>query len=183
MPLMFGLSLVSREFIFITIGEEWMGCVSLLQVLCISGAFMPLYTMYQNLAISRGRSDIFMWLNIGQIVGQIALVVVLHKWSMQAMVDAYSLFLIIGLLPWHMLTGRLIGYRWIDAVKDVAPFTIAAAAVMLSVHYLTASIESEILLIIVRIVLTAVLYYGVMKAARVQILKECEEFIMKKIRK
>lgn len=183
MPLMFGLSLVSREFIFITIGELWMGCVPMLQVLCISGAFMPLYTMYQNLAISRGRSDIFMWLNIGQIVGQIVLVVVLHSWSMQAMVDAYSLFLIIGLLPWHMLTGSLIGYRGIDAVKDVAPFTLAAAAVMLGVHYLTASIENEILLIILRILLAAVAYYAIMKIARVQILKECEEFVMRKIKR
>ena len=54
MPLMFGLALVAREFILITIGENWLDCVPLLQVLCLSGAFMPLYTMYQNLAISKG---------------------------------------------------------------------------------------------------------------------------------
>lgn len=183
MPLMFGLSLVSREFIYITIGEAWMGCVPMLQVLCISGAFMPLYTMYQNLAISRGRSDIFMWLNIGQIVGQIVLVVALHNWSMQVMVAAYSLFLIIGLLPWHMLTSRLIGYRWTDAFKDIAPFTLAAAAVMVGVHYLTASLEHPLLLITLRILLAAVAYYAIMKVARVQILKECEEFVMKKIKR
>lgn len=183
MPLMFGLSLVSREFVFITIGEKWMGCVPMLSVLCISGAFMPLYTMYQNLAISRGRSDIFMWLNIGQIVGQIAIVLALHNWSMQAMVDAYSLFVIIGLLPWHMIAGRLIGYRWIDAFKDVAPFTLAAAVVMVAVHYVTVPIDNELLLLSARVVLAALAYYIIMKVARVQILRECEEFILKKIKK
>lgn len=183
MPLMFGLSLVSHEFIFITIGEKWAGCISLLQVLCISGAFMPLYTMYQNLAISRGRSDIFMWLNIGQIVGQIAIVLALHQWSMQALVELYSLFLIVWLLPWHLLTGRLIGYRLSDAIKDVAPFTLAAAAVMFAVHYLTLSITNDLLLIITRILFAIVLYYAVMKAARVQILKECELFVLNKFSK
>ena len=54
MPLMFGFALVGREFILITIKEEWLECVPLLQALCISGAFMPIHTMYQNLAISHG---------------------------------------------------------------------------------------------------------------------------------
>lgn len=183
MPLMFGLSLVGWEFIAITIGENWMGCVPMLQALCISGAFMPLYTMYQNLAISHGRSDIFMWLNIGQIAGQVALVVLLHSWSMQAMVEAYSLFLILWLLPWHAFTGRLIGYRWTDAFKDVAPFTIAAGVVMVCVYYLTASIGNDVLLIAVRIVLAAVLYYCLMKVARVRILNECEQFLVRKMKK
>ncbi|MCI7451715.1 MAG: lipopolysaccharide biosynthesis protein, partial [Prevotella sp.] len=74
MPLMFGFALVANEFILITIGDKWTGCVPLLQVLCLSGAFVPLYTMYQNLAMSQGRSDIFMWLNIGQIALQIVIV-------------------------------------------------------------------------------------------------------------
>lgn len=183
MPLMFGLSLVGWEFIAITIGEYWIGCVPMLQALCISGAFMPLYTMYQNLAISHGRSDIFMWLNIGQIAGQVALVVLLHSWSMQAMVEAYSLFLILWLLPWHAFTGRLIGYRWIDAFKDVAPFTIAAGVVMTAVYWITASLSHPLLLIMLRIALSAALYYVLMKVARVQILSECEQFIIKKIKK
>lgn len=182
MPLMFGLALVSKEFILITIGDKWVGCVPLLRVLCISGAFMPLYTMYQNLAISRGRSDIFMWLNIGQIAGQVALVVLMHNWSMQVLVEAYSLFLIVWLLPWHMFAGRLIGYRWWDAFKDVVPFMLAAAVVMNVVCYITLPVANLILLILCRILLAVVLYYAVMKLARVQILRECEQFILKKIR-
>ena len=73
-PLMFGLTLVSREFILITIHEKWIASVPLLQILCVSGAFMPIYTLYQNLAISKGRSDVYMCCNIGQVVGLLALV-------------------------------------------------------------------------------------------------------------
>ena len=99
MPLMFGFALVANEFILITIGDKWTGCVPLLQVLCLSGAFVPLYTMYQNLAMSQGRSDIFMWLNIGQIALQIVIVMLFYRFSMLIMVCAYSIFMILWLIP------------------------------------------------------------------------------------
>lgn len=178
MPVMFGLALVSREFIMITIGEGWLGCVPLLQVLCLSGAFMPLYTMYQNLAISNGRSDIFMWLNIGQIVLQLLVIIGFYQYGMQMMVTAYTIFIILWLLPWQIFTGRLVGYRWIDMAKDVMPFTIAAAAVMTLTYYATSGIENMYMQIALRFIMAAVLYYAIMKVAHVKILSECEKFIV-----
>ena len=180
MPLMLGLALVSREFILLTIGAGWASCVPLLQALCISGAFMPVYTMYQNLAISQGRSGVYMWLNVWQIVLQVAVILCCHRYGMYAMVCAYSAFMVVWLLPWHGFTGRLIGYRWVDVLKDMLPFVLAAAAVMVATHYATLAIVSLPLLLAARVLLAAVLYYLLMKLAGVEILKECERFVMKK---
>lgn len=180
MPLMFGLALVAREFILITIGENWLDCVPLLQVLCLSGAFMPLYTMYQNLAISKGRSDLYMWLNIVQIVLQIAVIVAFSSLGMLTMVYAYSAFIILWLLPWHLFAGRLIGYRWCDAFKDVAPFAVIAALVMLATHYLTQSLENIYILLLVRILLATLLYYTLMRLLGAEIMKECLQFLKKR---
>lgn len=183
MPLMFGFALVGREFILITIKEEWLECVPLLQVLCISGAFMPIHTMYQNLAISHGRSDIYMWLNIGQILLQIAVVYAFSDYGMFVMVSAYSAMMILWLLPWHLFTGRLIGYSWWNVFKDVAPFTLAAAITMAITYYATRTITNIYLLLLVRCILAAVIYYAIMKLCKVQILAECEKFFLKKIKK
>lgn len=183
MPLMLGFALVANEFILITIGDKWAGCVPLLQVLCISGAFVPLYTMYQNLAMSQGRSDIFMWLNIGQIVLQILIVMLFYRFSMLIMVCAYSVFMILWLIPWHLFTGRLIRYRWTDAFKDIAPFALSAAFAMAVTYWATNMISNLYILIAIRFVLAAAIYYGIMKMAKVQILKECEQFIFKKPKK
>lgn len=183
MPLMLGFALVANEFILITIGEKWAGCVPLLQVLCISGAFVPLYTMYQNLAMSQGRSDIFMWLNIGQIVLQILIVMLFYRFSMLIMVCAYSVLMIVWLIPWHLFTGRLIRYRWTDAFKDIAPFALSAAFAMAVTYWATNMISNLYLLIAIRFVLAAAIYYGIMKMAKVKILKECEQFIFKKLKK
>lgn len=183
MPLMLGFALVANEFILITIGDKWAGCVPLLQVLCISGAFVPLYTMYQNLAMSQGRSDIFMWLNIGQIVLQILIVMLFYRFSMLIMVCAYSVLMIVWLIPWHLFTGRLIRYRWTDAFKDIAPFALSAAFAMAVTYWATNMISNLYILIAIRFVLAAAIYYGIMKMAKVKILKECEQFIFKKLKK
>lgn len=183
MPLMFGFALVGREFILITIKEEWLECVPLLQVLCISGAFMPIHTMYQNLAISHGRSDIYMWLNIGQILLQIAVVFACSDYGMFVMVSAYSAMMILWLLPWHLFTGRLIGYSWRDVFKDVAPFTLTAIVTMAITYYATRAITNIYFLLIVRCILATAIYYAVMKLCKVQILAECENFVLKRIRK
>lgn len=183
MPVMFGLALVSHEFILITIGEKWEDCVPLLQALCVSGAFMPVYVMYQNLAISQGRSDVYMWLNIWQIILQIAVILCFHRYGMFTMVCAYSAFLILWLLPWHYFAGRLICYRWRDMFRDMMPFVLAAAAVMLLTHYATIMIHSLWVLLAARVLLAAILYYAVMKIAGAEILKECEQFVIKALRR
>lgn len=183
MPLMFGLALVGHEFIILTIGEEWLGCVPMLQILSISGAFMPIYIMYQNLSVSQGRSDIFMWLNIGQIVMQALIIAVCWRYGMYVMVTAYSVLIVLWIVPWHHFAGRLIGYSWHQLIRDIIPFTIAAAIVMVVTHYITRSISMPLLLISARVPIAALLYYTIMKLSGAEILKECERFLIGKMRK
>ena len=144
---------------------------------------MPVYVMYQNLAISQGRSDVYMWLNIWQIILQIAVILCFHRYGMFTMVCAYSAFLILWLLPWHYFAGRLICYRWRDMFRDMMPFVLAAAAVMLLTHYATIMIHSLWVLLAARVLLAAILYYAVMKIAGAEILKECEQFVIKALRR
>lgn len=120
-PAMLCFALIAKPFILCTVGRQWIECVPLLQVLCLSGAFLPIYTMYQNLAMSQGRSDIFMWLNIGQIVLQIIVILAFHSYGMFTMVCAYSAMMILWLIPWHIFAGGLIGYRWSEMLRDINP--------------------------------------------------------------
>ena len=182
-PLMFGLTLVSREFILVTIHEKWIESVPLLQVLCVSGAFMPIYTLYQNLAISNGRSDVYMWCNLGQIIGLLALVLCCHRYGMLLMVEAYTLFMIAWLFVWQVLMHRVCGLRLMDVLKDTVPFILCAAATMVATYYLTVGISNIYLLLVVRLLLAMVIYFAVMKLLRVKMLDECLAYYRKAIRR
>lgn len=182
-PLMLGLTLVSREFILITIGKKWIDCIPLMQILCISGAFMPIYTLYQNLAISNGRSDIYLWCNFGQVILLIVLIIVGHSLGMTYLVTAYSIFVILWLLVWHFATRRISGIRILDIFKDTMPFFMTSIAVMGTTYLITMKIENVYLLIAIRIIIAATLYFAVMKLAHVVILDDCIKFVKQKFSK
>ena len=187
-PCLFGLSLVAEEFILVTISDKWIDSVPLLQILCIGGAFMPFYTMYQHLVISAGRSDIYMWCNIGQILLQIAIILAFHSFGIVMMVIAYTAFTIAWLGVWHIFAKRLIGVRYGDLFKDIAPFMLASAGVMVVTHYLTTLLSNSIapyiaspyILLPLRVVIAAALYFCVMKLARVKIMDECISYVKRR---
>ncbi len=179
-PLMFGLTLVSREFILITIHEKWIASVPLLQVLCVSGAFVPIYTLYQNLAISNGRSDVYMWCNLGQVVGLLALVMFCHSYGMQTMVVAYTIFMMAWLLVWQILMQHICRLRFMDVLRDIVPFMFCAAATMVVTYYVTMSIGNIYILLIVRLLLASCIYFAMMKMLKVKILDECLAFAKRK---
>lgn len=179
-PLMFGLVLVAREFILVTIHEQWLDSVPLLRILCVSGAFMPIYTLYQNLAISNGRSDVYMWCNLGQVVGLLALVLLCRQQGMQTMVVAYTVFMIAWLVVWQLLVQRFVAVSFLDVLRDTVPFMLCAAATMVATWFITRGIDNLWLLLLVRVVVAAALYYAVMRLLRVQILDECVAFIRRK---
>ena len=179
-PCLFGLALVSHEFIIVTIGKKWTECIPLLQILCISGAFLPFYTLYLNLAISHGKSNINMWLTIGQIVLQMAIIFLLYPFGMFFMVIAFTVLCVLWLGICHLFTYHLINLHFVDVLKDIIPFMIAAIVVMLGTYFITRDIHSLWILLLTRIIIAALSYYAIMRIFNVVILKECIQFLKNK---
>lgn len=179
MPAMFGLALIA-DFVELLLGEKWTDSVLLLRILCISGAFLPLQTLYQNLFISHGRSDTYMWSTLSLIIVQIATILSFSSLGIQVMVAAYATVLILWTGVWQILANRLIGLRFMDVLKDICPFLLAAVFCVGTAYVTTQSIGQPILLILVRVFITAALYICIMKVARVKIFDECIQFLFKR---
>ena len=179
-PLMFGLALTAHEFILLTVGPTWERCVPLLQILCVGGAFLPLQGLFQNFIISRGRSDIYLRLVALQIALQIGITLSLSSQGSTVMVAAFSALNVLYTLCWHLALQRIHPLALWDVLKDVVPFAVIAATVMLATHYITLSIPTLWVLMLVRVVVAALLYFCIMRLLNVAILKECLQFIRKK---
>ena len=179
-PAMFGLAIVAPQVILLAIGDKWVNSIPLLQVLCISGAFIPLYTVYQNLFLSQGKSDTYMWLTIAQIAIMLIAVLACHRLGIMAMVIAFACINILWLLAWQVFASRLIGYRFITMLRDLMPFMLIALVVMGVTYLVTRFIGNMYFLLLARIILAAALYIMTMKLLHARILEECIEFIRSK---
>ena len=182
-PAMFGLALVAPQLIIATIGEKWAESIPLLQVLCISGAFIPLYTVYQNLFLSQGKSDTYMWLTITQIAIMLIAVLACHWLGIMAMVIAFAGINVLWILAWQLFAYRLIGYRLTSMLRDLLPFMFIALAVMGVTYFVTLPVSNIYLLLLLRIILAIALYALTMKLLRARIFEECIEFIKSRIKR
>ena len=183
-PVMLGLAFVSREFVEVVLGEKWVECIPLLQVLCVAGAFMPLYTVYQHLAIGCKRSDLYLWCNVGQIVLQIAITLLCYYYyskSIIVVVTLYSIFTILWLVSWQIVAKRLINLKWLEAIADIAPFAIITLAVLALTHLATFWIDNPVWLLVIKVIVAIALYIATMKIVKVKIFEECWDFARKKI--
>ena len=176
-PLLFGFGLVAKEFIVTAIGEKWLASAQLIQILCLSGATMPLSTLFSNMIISKGRSGTFFWCTFTLGLVQIATMIMIWSMGIRTMVIAYTLLNTSWLLVWLFFVRRLIGYGYWMFFCDVMPFALAAAGVMGVAYVATMPLSNLIALLISRFIIAVVLYYAVMKLARVKILAECERFV------
>ena len=179
-PAMFGLAMVAPQVILLAIGEKWFDSIPLLQILCISGAFIPLYTVYQNLFLSQGKSDVYMWLTISQIAVMLIAVLACHSLGIKAMVIAFACINILWLLAWQLFAYRLIGYRFSQMLRDLLPFMLIALVVMSVTYLVTLDISNMYFLLVARLLLAAALYAITMKLLRARIFEECVEFIRSK---
>ena len=61
---MLGLAAVAKPLILILIGEKWLPAVYFLQIICFSGMLFPLHAINLNILQVKGRSDLFLKLEI-----------------------------------------------------------------------------------------------------------------------
>ena len=181
-PLLLGFGLVAKEFIVITVGAKWLVSAGYVQILCLAGATMPLFTLLSNMVISKGKSNIYLYCTFGLGFAQIVSMLVLWPYGIMTMVIAYTFLNILWIFVWLFFVNLLTGYRLWFFIKDTAPFAVAAFAVMTVTYLATAGICTLWLLLICRIAMAALLYYVIMRVTRVQILAECQQFIVSKIR-
>jgi O-antigen/teichoic acid export membrane protein len=182
-PVMLGIALVSKELVIIAITAKWLNSVGTLQLLCVGGAFIPLSTLYSNLIVSHGKSNIFMWNTICISITQMVSMLLLHRYGINVMIMSYVSINISWMLVWHFFVWKIIHLNILSALKDIIPFAVIAAGVMTATYYLTHGITNIYLLIIAKVVIAAVLYPLVLWLTRSGTFRESAAYIIKKRKK
>jgi len=180
-PALFGLALIAPELILITIGEKWLPAVPLLRLLCLQGAIWPLNNIYNQMIISRGRSEIILWTTFIFGLCQIALALSLFRFGILFMVAAYAAAYVLLLIVLQIIVNRIVGFTYLTALRSIMPYALCSVAVLATVYFATLGVTNVYLLMALKIVAAAVLYVAIMKACHSTVLDECLAFFRKKL--
>lgn len=179
-PAAFGLALISRELILISVTDKWIDCVPLMHILC-TVAFTPaLVFLCQNLVITKGRSDLIMWNTIAYGTVQTTTLFLSQSYGIHTMVCAFAALNAAWLGVWFYFVHKEIGLRLREAIADTLPFAAIAAGTMVATAWVTSPVNNLYLLFILKIVMAAVLYMLLMRLSGSVIFKECTNYLLHK---
>ena len=179
-PAMFTLSLISQEFIVILITEKWLESASILRVLCLAGAIMPISYLFSNLLISRGHSSTYMWCSIGLCLAQLAGIGLSVSYGIHHMVMVFAIINIVWLGIWFRFSHHEIRLTVREAFSDIAPYAFLSASIVIGAYFLTKGISNIYLSLITKVLLVGVVYCAALWLLGSTIFKETVLFITKK---
>lgn len=183
-PAMFGLALVAPEFIVILITDKWLGSAMLMRILCVGGAFLPITALYQNIIVSRGKSQTYMWNTIAQGLTILTSILLIHFMGgdIELMVYTYVAIVILWIGISNYFVWREIRFSLIQTLRDILPFMVITTATMIVTYYATLGISNIYILLATRIAVATAIYLLLMWVCGAKILRECAGYILKKNR-
>jgi teichuronic acid exporter len=126
-PCMLGLAAVAKPLVLILIGKQWLPSVIFLQILCFQGMMYPLQSINLNILQVKGRSDIYLRLEIIKkiiYVLPVLLGIFINIYWMLLSSTFISIFITYSLNSHY--SGKEIKYSTYDQFKDVIPFFLMA---------------------------------------------------------
>jgi O-antigen/teichoic acid export membrane protein len=118
---MFGMAAIAKPMVLTLLGAKWLGCVQYLQLLCFAGVLYPLQALNLNILNVKGRSDLYLKLEIVKKILVVPVIVVGVAIGIKAMIIGMIVNSIVAYYLNALYSGRLIAYPIIQQFKDIFP--------------------------------------------------------------
>ena len=135
--MMFGLAAIAKPLIVILIGEKWLPAVYFLQILCLSEMLYPLHAINLNVLNVKGRSDLFLKLEIYKKSLSIPVILIGVSISVDAMLwcGVFTSFVAYFINSYY--TAQLINYSMKSQLEDILPSFLISLIVGVAIWSIT----------------------------------------------
>ena len=161
-PLMAGLAAVAEPLIGLMLTEKWLPCVPFLQLCCIDFALYPIHTSNLSAINAKGRSDVFLKLEIiKKAYGMgILLVTVFCFDSVMAIAWGGVVSSLVSAAVNAHPNKKLINYGYLEQMRDILPTILLSLVMFGAVYAMNALSLPAAVLLVLQVLTGAALYIG-----------------------
>jgi O-antigen/teichoic acid export membrane protein len=181
--LMLGLAVIAEPLILTLIGENWLPCVPYLQLMCFSSMLYPLHAINLNIINVRGRSDLFLKLEIIKKSIAVPLIFVAIYWGIEALLIGGIIISVISYFLNSYYSAGLINYSTKEQLKDILPLLFVAACVSLVVYGITSFHLNSYFTLILQIIVCAALTIGIYERLKTPEYLDMKQIVIDHIKK
>lgn len=179
-PLMIGLAAVAHPFIILVLKEKWEFAAVLLQIICLGMMWYPIHAINLNLLQVKGRSDLFLKLEIWKKSIGVAILCVTVPIGLVAMCWGILVNSIVSLIINTHYTGKLIQVGFLIQIRDLFPTLIYSFSMGVFVWVIVQLLPNYSLRLLVGILAGIGYFIAVTKLTRSADLRELLSFIKSK---
>lgn len=180
-PLMMGLAAVAEPLVLTILNEQWLFAATLTSIICFQMMWYPIHAINLNLLQVKGRSDLFLKLEIYKKIASICILCITIPMGLIAMCVGGFFSSMISLVINTYYTGKLIGVGYFRQMKDLMPIFLLSVSmgivVYCSIHCLTFSPD---ILLIIGISIGVIYYVLLASLLKFNEFKELQQLLKRK---
>ena len=157
-PLMIGLAAIAKPLINVVLGQKWQFASIILQILCFSYLWYPIHAINLNLLMVKGRSDLFLRVEIIKKIVGICILLIVMNFSVELMAIGNIASSFIALFINTYYTKKIIGYGIRNQVKDILPCLILSVSSCVPAFVLSQLFPNNGLIMLFSIILAVGIY-------------------------
>jgi len=171
-PIMIGLAALGRPFVVALVTDKWLPCVPYLQIICFASMWFPIHAINLNLLQVKGRSDLFLRLEIVKKVIVTVVMVITIPFGIIAMCVGRIVTSLLCLFINTYYTGKLINVGFAMQMRDLLPTLLNSLAMGAIIYFVTLPLSSDWLQLGVGFVVGAAYYLASARLLRFPELSE-----------
>lgn len=187
-PVMVGLGAVGEPLIHLIFGKQWMPMTIYFQFLCIAGMLYPIHALNLNILQVKGRSDLFLYLEIIKIIIS-AFFIFIVFWLNLGIIGLVGVIVLdnyLGLLINTYFSAKEIAYSMKEQLNDLFPIYLISMVMGVTVYLVGELLPDFMLLKLIIQISTGVAFYLVsskmLKITELSMVLELMLPIIKKIK-
>jgi O-antigen/teichoic acid export membrane protein len=182
-PLMIGLAVIASPLIILVLTEKWKAAATFLQLLCFVGILYPIHAINLNILKVKGRSDLFLKLEVYKKILTTLTVLITFSFGVKALIIGQIVCSVFFLFLNTFYSKKLIDYSLFNQIKDILPILFVSALmgfiVFVSIYY----IQSNLLKLSTALFLGPLSYYVLSYLFKFDEINELHKFASKLKRK
>jgi teichuronic acid exporter len=175
---MLGLVAVAKPLVLILIGVKWLESVYFLQIICFSGMLYPLHAINLNMLQVKGRSDLFLRLEIiKKVIGIIPILLGVF-YGIEWMLFSNVFISFVAYLLNSYYSSNLLNYGICEQLKDIFPTFSLSMLGSIALWSLTLFGFSSGLTLLMQISLGAGMYFLIFEFFQLSEYLELKEIVL-----
>lgn len=179
-PIMIGMAALAHPLVVTLVTDKWAPCVPYLQVICFSSMWYPVHAINLNLLQVKGRSDLFLKLEIIKKAILLIAVFICVPFGVMGICVGAIFTSLISLVINTYYTGKLINVGFFRQMRDMTPTLIASLIIGAIVYFVVMPFDNNVVKLVVGIPVGAALYLAIAWSFKMPELKEAIDIIKKR---